>query len=122
MLLKVGNVDLTAYIQEDGFSVTRNDVDDSKTGRTLDGTMHRARIALKKKIEVNCRPLTQTEAQTVLTAILPEWVSVTYIDPQAGTRSNIQMYSNNVPAVAARYDKDTGLVLWKGIKFPLVER
>ncbi len=120
MVFTVDGVNLLPYLAENGLKWQRNDVEAADSGRTLDGTMHRARVATKIRLDVTCRSLTQAEAAIVLNAIRPMYVSVTYQDPQDGTVTKT-MYANNNPAtIAAVYDN--GTVLWSGITFPLVER
>ena len=114
-------VDMIPFVaHKDGFKWQRYDVDDPNTGRTLDGLMHRGRVATKIKLEIKCIPLKATDLATVLNAILPEYVTVTYTDPMLGEVTKT-MYSNNNPAVHAEIYPD-GTELWDGISFPLVER
>lgn len=114
-------VDMVKYVaHDDGFKWTRYDIDSPNTGRTLDGLMHRGRVATKIRLDIKCRPLTATELSTVLNAILPEYVSVTYSDPMLGTVTKT-MYSNNNPSVYAFKDQ-ANVEWWDGITFPLVER
>ena len=114
-------VDMVPYVaHDDGFKWQRYDIDDPNTGRTLDGLMHRGRVATKIRLDIKCRPLTSTELGAVLNAILPEYVTVTYSDPMYGTVTKT-MYSNNNPAVHALKWTD-GTEWWDGITFPLVER
>ena len=82
--------------------------------------MHRGRVASKVRLDVTCRPLTSSEVMVVLRAILPEYVTVRYIDPQDGSITKT-MYSNNIPAICATVNPD-GTALWKGLTFPLIER
>lgn len=119
--LKINGTDIMQFVAMGGMKVTRNDIDSSNAGRTLDGTMHRGRVTQKKKIEVKCRPLLQSETEILLNLINPEYVTVDYIDPQAGARYGIQFYSNNVPASLLFIDPN-GVEHWKDISFPLVER
>ena len=116
----VNGVNMLNYLAEDGLKWTRNDVDSDDAGRTLDGVMHRDRVASKVRLHVKCRPLTQNEAMAVLRAIIPEYVTVRYIDPQDGSVTKT-MYSNNIPAMCAIVRPD-GTGLWTGIEFPLIER
>lgn len=114
-------VDMVKYVaHDDGFKWTRYDIDSPNTGRTLDGLMHRGRVATKIRLDIKCRPLTATELSTVLNAILPEYVSVTYSDPMLGTVTKT-MYSNNNPAAYSIKDA-ANVEWWDGITFPLVER
>jgi hypothetical protein len=52
---------------------------------------------------------------------MPEWVQITYTDPQLGTETTKTMYSNNNPANFLMKKRD-GRELWGGITFPLVEK
>ena len=116
----VNNVNLLPYIAEDGLKWTRFDVEAPDTGRTLDGVMHRGRVAVKVRLDVICRPLTAQEAATVLGAIAPEFVTVRYEDPMFGSVSKT-MYSNSIPALCATVYPD-GTARWEGLAFPLIER
>ena len=116
----VNNVNLLPYIVEDGLKWTRFDVEAPDPGRTLDGVMHRGRVAVKVRLDVTCRPLTASEAATVLGAIAPEFVTVRYEDPMQGSVSKT-MYSNNIPALCATVYPD-GTARWEGLAFPLIER
>ena len=112
-------LNLAPYVARGGVKWQRADVESSDAGRTLDGEMHRGRVATKVRLDITCRPLTGAEAATVLGAIEPEYVYVTYTDPMYGERINVKMYANNHPAsYCMRRD---GTDYWNGITFPLVE-
>lgn len=119
MVLKINNVDITDYIS--GVKWSRNDIDGASAGRTLDGLMHRDRVAIKIRWDITCRPLTASELATVLQLIQPEFVSVTYTDPTTNTQATGSFYSNNVPA-SYMYKDDAGVERWSGVSFPLVQR
>lgn len=113
--------DITDYIAYQGLKWSRNDIDAANSGRgTQDGLMHRARVALKVRIDVTCRPLLAEEAHIVLQAIKPQWIRVRYYDVQEGTTVTKTMYSNNIPATFL-LQRDTEQY-WDGIAFPLVEK
>lgn len=120
MVFKVDDVDLLPYIEENGFVITRNDLDSDDTGRTMDGIMHRTRVADKTKISVTCLPLKTNDSMIVLNAIFPVFVSVKYEDPREGIVTKT-FYTSTVPATAATV-YDDGSVLWTGIKFNLTEQ
>lgn len=121
-VFNINGTSVLPYVEQGGFKVTRNDIDSSNAGRTLDGTMHRGRVTIKKKIEVKCMPLKQEDSEILLSLIKPEYVTVDYTDPETGQRTGVQFYSNNVPASLYFIDPDTGEGRWKDISFPLVER
>ena len=119
MVLEIDGVDIVPYIAHGGVQWQRSDVDGTDAGRDLSGTLRRNRVATKIRLDITCRPLKDTEAQTVLTAIMPEWVSVKYTDPQAGEVTKT-MYANNNPATYLMKSPD-GSEWWNGITFPLIE-
>lgn len=117
MVLIVNGVDITPYVVQKGIKWTRNDIDGENAGRTMDGTMHRARVTSKVRLDITCLPLSSEDASIVLNAIYPEYVTVKYTDPMYGLVTKT-MYSNNNPATFI----DTATDLWEGITFPLIER
>lgn len=120
-VLEIGGVDITPYIAFKGVKWTRSDIDSPDTGRTMDGTMHRGRVTSKRRLDITCKPLTDSQASIVLNAIYPEYVTVRYTDPQDGVVTKI-MYSNNNPASFLLNREGSLESLWDGITFPLIER
>lgn len=120
MTLTINGVDMTPYIAYGGLKWSRNDIDAPNTGRDMSGLMHRGRVSTKIRLDVTCKLLKANELRTVLTAIIPEYVSVTYDDPLYGTTTKT-MYSNNHPAVY-QLRKNDGREFWSGVTFPLIER
>ncbi len=120
MSVSINGTDITDYIGYNGLKWTRYDIDAPKAGRTLDGLMHRGRVATKIKMEITCRPLTTEELNELLNLILPEYITVTYVDPMYGATSKV-MYANNNPAQYHLHQRN-GREYWTGVSFPLVER
>lgn len=120
MVFKIDGVNCLPYVDDEGFAWGRNDVESSEAGRTMDATMHRGRIAIKKRLDITCKPLTTAQTRVLLNLIRPEFVEVEYTDPMDGI-IYATMYSNNVPATVMSLDED-GNPVWTGIKFPLIER
>lgn len=120
-VLIIDGFDLTPYIAFGGYQWQRSDIDDSDTGRDLAGDLRRGRVATKRRLDITCRLLTSQELSKVLTAIMPEFVEVTYYDPQEGKTATRTMYSNNNPATYA-IRRPNGTVYWSGVTFPLVEK
>ncbi len=120
MTVKIDGTDITKYIARGGFKWTRNDIDAPGSGRAIDGTMQRGRVATKIKLEITCRPLKKDEIQHLFQLIQPEFVSVTYDDPLYGEVTKT-MYANNN---AATYEMMwvSGIEWYTGVTFPLVER
>lgn len=121
MVFKVNGVNMLPYVAYGGFKWQRNDIDGPDAGRDLTGRLRRNRVATKVKLDITCRPLKSSEAAIVLSAIKPEYVTVEYYDPEAGTVLKKTMYANNNPAVF-QVRNDDGTTWWSGITFPLVEQ
>ena len=124
MVLQIKNssdtwVDITPYIAFGGVKWERYDIEDPDSGRTLDGLMHRGRVATKRRLDITCRPLRFAELNIVLNLIQPETISVKYTDPLAGTTVTKTMYSNNNPA--SYCIKKGSVEWWSSISFPLIE-
>ena len=121
MVLKIDGTDIVPYIAYGGVKWQRSDVDGEGAGRMLDGTLERNRMATKIRLDVTCRPLKSAEASIVLSAIMPEWVSVTYFDPQKGSTGR-QTISGSNDAGAYLIKHPDGTEWWSGITFPLIEK
>lgn len=122
MTLIVNGVNMVPYVAYSGFQWQRSDVDGPNTTRSIEAAyLTRDRIAIKYRIDVTCRPLTTRESSKVLKAIKPEYVTVTYTDPEEGEDVTREMYSNNIPA-QFHMKKPDGTEWWSGITFPLIER
>lgn len=121
MTLTINGVDIIPFVAYGGLAYQHSDIDAPDSGRTMDATMHRGRVASKDRWDVTCRPLNGVEIQTVLNAIAPEWVTVTYTDPMQGIDVTKTMYSNNRKA-SFLLKKRNGQELWKVDTFPLIEK
>lgn len=120
MILEINGVNILPFVDGKGIKWTKNDLDGPQAGRTLDGRMHRARVAAKTRLDITCKPLPGGAAGILLRAIAPEYVTVRYTDPMLGTVTRT-MYAGTIPATVARVRED-GSELWEGIAFSLIER
>lgn len=120
MILKINNTNIVPYIAYGGFKYLLSDIDAPDSGRTMDATMHRGRVASKVRLDITCRPLTSAEVRVVLNAISPEWVTVQYTDPTTGSTTTKKMYSNNRTANYLINHREKG-DLWTVDTFPLIE-
>lgn len=120
MVFKIDGVDILPFITQKGIKWQRNDLDGENAGRTMDGIMHRSRVASKIRLDITCIPLKSEDAKTILNLIYPEYVTVEYTDPMYGLVTKT-MYSNNNPATFMALHSD-GTEYWEGISFPLIER
>ncbi|MEE1199466.1 MAG: hypothetical protein U0L09_02330 [Christensenellales bacterium] len=117
MVLKINGVDILPFVAAKGIKWQRSDLDGENAGRTMDGIMHRSRVATKIRLDITCVSLRSEDARTILNLIYPEYVTVEYLDPMYGLVTKT-MYSNNTPATYINTTTDK----WEGISFPLIER
>lgn len=68
------------------------DVSAAESGRTTDSIMHKNRVSQKRKIQVGYNGINDTKAKTVLQAINPEYIQVTYFDLMAGENQTRTFY------------------------------
>lgn len=118
MRVQINGVDITGYIKSHGVKWSRNDVDGPNAGRNLAGTMIRDRVTTKIRLDINCRPLTDSEHSRLLDLLMPEHVTVTYDDPLYGYVSKV-MYANNHSSEFFIGTRKTEY--WHNISFPLIE-
>lgn len=121
-VLEINGTDITKYMNFDGLKYGVNDLDSEEAGRTLDGVMHRSRVATKVRWDVRTKKLRTNEVTELMQLIRPEWVTVHCTDLCLGDRT-YQAYSNNyaVETVATGVDVD-GEILWSEFTFPLIEQ
>lgn len=60
--------------------------------RTDDALMHKNRVAQKRKLQIGYNGLTPEEASTILQAVNPEYINVTYFDLLAGENQTRTFY------------------------------
>lgn len=121
MKLIVNGVDLLPYLEDGGYKVTREDGDSSNAGRTMDYTMHRARVATKFRIDATLLPLYTKDAEIVLPALLPEYVNVAYENPWLKGVQYTTMYNSTGSATVDTSFGD-GKDRWIVDAIALVER
>lgn len=113
-------VDITPMIAWQGLTFSRNDVDAPDAGRTMDGTMHRGRVASKEKMEIKTVQLTKAQVSALETLLFPETIQVRVTPyPRTNAAHTMTMYSNNVKATYIIH-RANGEDL-QSLSFPLVE-
>lgn len=118
-MIKINGVDLPATPST--YQVTVLDLDDSEaTKRTADGTMHRDRIAVKRKIDMSWGPLNWADTSAILRAVQNEFFECTYPDPMTGQMETKTFYVGDrvAPFAVMRGNE----IYWSGLKLTLTER
>lgn len=118
-VFRVDGVDFTDYLLEGAIKWSRNDLDSEETGRTLDGIMHRTRIAIKRKLSITTRRLSQSEIESLNAALSPAFISVTFLDPIDGILTKT-FYGSTVESTAMMFMD--GEMYWNETTFNLIEQ
>ena len=120
--LIIDGIVMTEYILEDGITVEFNDVDSPKSGRTMNGEMHRTVIARKRKLGCSFLPIPQSVSSKILLSVKKSFFEVTYLDPEVGLRT-VNMYSGTKKITLSRvYQSSSKEPMWKGLAFNLIEK
>lgn len=111
---------ITPWIAYQGLSFSRNDVDGPNAGRDMAGLMHRDRVAIKEKININTVQLTRDQVRKLHQLLEPQTINVR-VTPYTSTNSakTFSMYSNNVKASYVIH-RENGEDL-QSVSFPLIE-
>lgn len=113
-------VDITPYIAFQGLTFSRNDVDAPDAGRDMSGLMHRGRVAVKEKMNINTIPLTKSQSASLQQLLYPETVQVRVTPyPRTNAAYTMNMYSNNVKVTyLIHYSSGEDM---QSLSFPLIE-
>ncbi len=109
-------------LNEGAIQWSRNDLDSDETGRTLDGLMYRSRIAVKRKLQVSCARMTTEQIATLNNALLPQFITVTFLDPLSGGYYTGTFYGSTVQATTQIYDDCLDETYWSDTSFNLIEK
>lgn len=113
---KVDGVDCPAPT-EFGWSI--QDVSSPDSGRTLDSTMYKARVARKEKISLKWVAKTPEETSQILRLFSPEYFAVTYRSPLTNSIVTKTFYSGDQ---SSPYYWWVGDGLLESITFNIIER
>ena len=94
---------------------------DGESNRNANGELIRDRIAVKRKLNLEWPPLTQSEISTLLKAVSSVFFTVTFPDPELGIITKT-MYVGDRTAPAYFYDEKTKDVKWQGLKMNFIEK
>ena len=114
-------VDITPYIAFQGLTFSRNDVDAPDAGRDMSGLMHRGRVAVKEKMNINTIPITKAQSSSIQSLLYPETIQVRVTPyPRTNAAHTMNMYSNNVK-VTYIIHYTNGSEDMQSLSFPLIE-
>lgn len=113
-------VDITPWIAWQGLTFSRNDVDAPDAGRDMSGLMHRGRVSVKEKMNVQTIQLTRAQSSFLQTLLYPETIQVRVTPyPRTNTAQVMSMYTNNVKTTYVIH-RQNGEDL-QSLSFPLIE-
>lgn len=118
-LFIIDGQDFTYMIPEGAIKWSRNDLDSEETGRTLDGVIHRTRIAIKRKLSITTMPLTTEQIIALNAALQPVFITVKYLDPIDGITTRTFYGSTVESTTQITMDGET---YWTGTTFNLIEQ
>ena len=112
--------DITPWIAWQGLSFSRNDADGPSAGRDMAGLMHRDRVAVKEKMNVNTIQLNRAQMRKLQQLLEPAVINVR-VTPYTATNAakTFTMYSNNVKSSYVIH-RANGEDL-QSVSFPLIE-
>lgn len=112
--------DITPWIAWQGLTFSRNDVDAPDAGRDMSGLMHRGRVSVKEKMNVQTIQLTRAQSSLLQTLLYPETIQVRVTPyPRTNGAYTMSMYTNNVKTTYVIH-RQNGEDL-QSLSFPLIE-
>lgn len=99
-----------------GLEVSIQDVD-YDSGRTADGTMHRNRVGIKRKLKITWPPQRPEGVAQILQSVYDPEFTVDYLDPYLGTMATGTFYAGDRSAPMFNYY----LNLYDSMSFDLIE-
>ena len=113
-------VDITPWIAWQGLTFSRNDVDAPDAGRDMSGLMHRGRVGVKEKMNVQTIQLTRAQSSFLQMLLYPETIQVRVTPyPRTNGEYTMSMYTNNVKTTYVIH-RQNGEDL-QSLSFPLIE-
>lgn len=117
-VLIINGHDYSAYIESDGYSWSREDIDSDKTTRTKNGRLRRDKIGTKRKLSYSMIPMSrELLAQLDDDLSQPTFVA-TYLDLHGQYQR--EFYCSSLPADLTMIINN-GVELWAGTSFSLIE-
>lgn len=99
----------------------KSDISGANSGRTNDAnaTMHKNRIAKKRTLSLGWRNLSKREIHAILNAFKPEYVDVTYWDPEEGEDATKKFYTGDMDAEV--YSWSNKIQSYSTLSFDIIE-
>lgn len=112
------SVDGVAVPCPSSYAWNLEDVSAPDAGRTEDALMHKKRVGQVVSLDLGWQNIETSVASTILNAFNPEYITVAYLDPMAGTTVTSVFYVGN--RTAPMYNARKGL--WSNVTFKIIKR
>ena len=117
-ILEINGHDYARWVEDGGYSWSRDDLDSEKTKRVKNGTMRRDKITEKRNLTYQMLPMPEELAARLDADLHAAQFRVRYHDLH-GDQTR-EFYCSKLPA-KLRQGADGGIQLWDGISFSLHE-
>ena len=97
------------------------DLDDAETTmRTADGQLSRDRIAVKRAHDIAWPPMRGDDLSIIMKMLKPEFIKITYADPEEGTYVSKMFYAGN-RKTEVLFERN-GVLWWGPLSVTLTEQ
>ena len=116
-VLRINGIDYSRFIEREGFSWERNDLDSEKTTRTKDGTMRRDKITTKRKCTYKLVNMSRDQLAALDEALSAPTFTATTLDLHGETTRTY--YCSSFKATLEEYSD--GVDRWGEASFSMIE-
>jgi hypothetical protein len=102
-------------------SYSVQDIDSASSGRGLDGTLTRDRVAIKEKLKVTFPPMREADAHQVLSLVSGVSFMCRFWSVRTGGYRTVEMYVGDRSASAYYQFKGMDSDLWTGLQMDFIE-
>jgi flagellar basal body rod protein FlgG len=95
---------------------------DADSTRNAQGLLIRQRIGVKRKIEIEWGPLSDTEVATILNAVSGVFFSVNAPDAQTGGQRSGTFYVGDRTAPVYSFNEKLKALKWEGLSMNIIEQ
>lgn len=98
------------------------DISDEDSGRDQSGTMHKNRVASKRKISLAWNATTPEETAAILQAFYPNYIEVVYVDAMSNQIETRTFYTGDMKAPVHHWFDSSNNKYYTNVSFNIVER
>ena len=117
MLLKLGSLARSDFLAD--LKISYETLVSDESGRNANGDMVLDILGEKDKVQIKTRPLQKEEMQTLLTAIAPYVLNITYMNPATQREKTIRCYTSTPTPAYKIYNG--GQVLFDSLSINFIE-